>query len=90
MVEMIIIFHLIFTSVLATEEKETLFQKINIPLVTWKNATFKYTKKGVANIQECGMFCSLPYLNYNTFHFTGKNECIVANVSCRYFFYKLN
>ncbi len=80
---MIIIFLVLIltSSSEGSNDKETLFQKISIPWKTWKNMSLRY-KHDLDTIQDCGMFCSLPYLEFNAFKFI-KNQkvCIVGNVS---------
>ena len=63
-------------------DKETLFQKIKIPLKSWKNrpSSSKY-KHGIDTLQECGMFCSLPHFDFNAFSYIKTQKvCIVTNV----------
>ena len=74
--------------------KETLFQKIRIPLKSWRNRTSssKY-KHGIETIHECGMFCSLPHFDFNAFSYIETQKvCIVTNVSsiCRKYMLKNN
>ena len=79
---MILLFNVIILTSLAegSTDKETLFQKVNIPWKTWKNVSLKY-KHGLDTVQDCGMFCSLPYLEFNAFRFFKDQKlCVVANV----------
>ena len=80
---MIIIFLLLIltSSLEGSNDKETLFQKISIPLKTWKYLSKGY-KHGLDTIQDCGMFSSLPYLEFNAFKFIKiQRVCIAGNVS---------